>query len=298
MKHLSILLFVLFGLGNAQAQELNCTIRINSDQVQTQEQQVFADMEKAITQFMNTTKWTDVEFEEKERIKCDILITLNKGTSITNFGAIVQVKSIRPIFGTEYDSPLLTFFDNKWQFEYAPSQPLIFSENTYTTELTSLLAYYAYMVIGMDFDSFSEKGGSPYYQRALNILNNSQTSGKGGWTALGGDTRDRYWLITNINSPQFENFRIGLYQYHCLGMDLLTDKPQEARQQILDVLKALKIVRDQQPASVTINAFFDAKFLEIANLFSQADEATRIEASEILVQLDPANSAIYRKLAK
>ena len=299
MKNIFLLLvFALFLPISMYAQELECNIQINSDQVQTQEQQVFTDMQNAIQQFMNTTKWTDEEFEEHERIKCDILITLNKGTSITNFGAVVQIKSIRPVYGTTYESPVINFFDNKWAFTYAPSQPLIFSENTYSTELTSLLAYYAYMIIAIDFDSFSEKGGSPYYQRALNILNNSQTGGRPGWSAIGGDTRDRYWLITNLNSPQFEDFRKAIYKYHRLALDTMTENPEEARKEVLEVLQLIKKVRDQQPTSVTINAFFDAKSVEIANLFTQADEATRAKAVELLVQLDPANSAMYRKLNK
>lgn len=295
------LLFVVLSLmiSNAVvAQELNCTVKVNGDQVQTQERQVFTDMENAIQQFMNTQKWTDKEFEEEERIQCDILITLNKGSSIIDFGATVQIKSMRPIYGTEYESPLLSFFDNKWKFSYSPSQPLIFSENTYTTELTSLLAYYAYITIALDFDSFSQKGGNPYYERALNILNNSQSNGGAGWQGVGGDTRDRYWLVTNLNSPQFDDFRTGIYEYHRLAMDAFADDPDAARQQIVTVLKRMKRVRDQQPTSVTLNNFFDAKALEMANIFSRASDTMKQEAVDLLIGLDPTNAGVYRKILK
>jgi hypothetical protein len=295
-----LLVFFLVGFGNLEllAQELNCTIKINGDQVQTQERQVFTEMETAIQAFMNNTKWTEDEFTENEKIKCDILITLNKGNSITNFGAIVQIKSIRPIYGTNYDSPVLNFFDNNWVFTFAPSQPLIFAENSYSTELTSLLAYYAYLVIAMDYDTFSEKGGQPYYERALNIMNNAQTGGGKGWNGIGGDIRDRYWLVTNLRSPQFEPYRLSLYNYHRKALDFLVEKPLESREIALASLEKIKTVRDQQPTSVTLNAFFDAKSMELTNLFLQADQDTRTKASELLIQLDPTNAGVYRKLAK
>ena len=294
------LIFFLVGFGNVHlhAQELNCTVSINADLRQTQERQIFTEMETAIQAFLNNTKWTDDEFEENEKIKCDILITLGKGSSITNFGAIAQIKSLRPIYGTGYDSPILNFFDNNWSFTYAPSQPLIFAENSYSTELTSLLAYYAYLVIALDYDTFSEKGGQPYYERALNIMNNAQTGGGAGWNGIGGDIRDRYWLVTNLRSPQFEQYRLSLYNYHRKALDFLVEKPEEAREIALESLEKIQTVRNQQPTSVTLNAFFDAKFMELTNLFLQANPDTRAKASELLIQLDPTNSGIYRKLIK
>jgi len=299
MKNILLLICSLLSLSTLQAQELNCNVKVDGNQVQTQERQVFTDMENAIQQFMNTQKWTDLEFEEHERIQCDILITLDRGNSITNFSANVQVKSMRPIYGTEYASPLLNFVDNKWNFSYAPSEPLIFSENTYTTELTSLLAYYAYIVIALDFDTFSQKGGNPFLERALNIVNNSQANGGGGWQGVGGDTRDRYWLVTNLNSPQFDDFRLGIYEYHRLAMDTFTDDPESARSQIFQVLQRMKRVRDQQPTSVTLNNFFDAKSRELAYIFSAAaDDDMQQQASEMLISLDPTNASLYRKIVK
>ncbi|MGB0524408.1 MAG: DUF4835 family protein [Flammeovirgaceae bacterium] len=298
MRSLFVLLVCMLGATSVRAQELNCIVKVNGEQVQTQEQQVFTDMENAIQQFMNTQKWTDLELEDHEKIQCDILITLDKGNSITNFGASVQIKSMRPIYGTEYESPLLSFFDSKWRFSYSPAEPLIFAENTYTTELTSLLAYYAYIVIALDFDSFSQKGGNPYLERALNILNNSSASGGEGWAGVGGDTRDRYWLVTNLNSPQFDDYRLGIYEYHRLAMDTFTEDPDAARNQVIGVLQRMKRVRDQEPTSVTLNNFFDAKALELANIFSRSDEAMKQQAVDLLIGLDPTNASTYRKILK
>lgn len=288
----------LLAVTQVQAQELNCTLQINADQVQTQEQQIFSDMQQALQQFMNTTKWTDTEFEEEEKIKCDILITLDKGTSITDFNARVQVKSLRPVYGTDYETPILSFFDNNWSFRYTVGQPLIFAENTYSTELTSLMAFYAYIIIGLDFDTFSEKGGDPYFERALNIVNNSQNNGGKGWSGIGGDVRDRYWLSENLNSPQFEDFRKGLYTYHRLAMDNLTDDMEGGRTKILEVLQNIKEVQETQPTSVTLNSFFDAKSQELAQIFSRGDEAIQQQAVDLLIRLDPTNSNIYRKILR
>ena len=302
MKNYIIALFAILGIAWAetavQAQELDCTVQINSEQVQTQEKQVFDDMQRALQQFMNTTKWTDEEFEEEEKIKCDMLITLGKGNSITNFTATVQVKSLRPIYGTDYESPMLNFFDNNWVFTYNIGDPLIFAENTYSTELTSLMAFYAYIIIGMDFDTFSKQGGSPYYERARNIVNNSQNNGGKGWSNIGGDTRDRYWLSENLNSPQFEPFRDALYTYHRLVMDNFTEKEEEGREKLLTVLEDIAQVQSLQPTSVTLNAFFDAKAQELAQIFSRGDMEVRQAAVDILMKLDPTNSNVYRKVAR
>jgi hypothetical protein len=283
-------------LPKAKSQELLCNVKVNGERVQTQERQVFDEMEKAIQQFLNTTKWTELEVREEEKIKCDILITLERGTSITDFGAQVQIKSMRPVYGSDYDSPLLSFFDRNWKFSYSPSQPLIFSDNVYTSELTSLLAFYAYIIIALDADSFAMQGGTPYIDKAFNILNNAQATGGPGWRGVGGDTRDRYWLMENLNSPQFGDFRSGLYEYHRLGLDILTENPDQVRTDLLQILQRIKEVRDLQPTSVTINSFFDAKAAELANLYAQGDEAIRQQAMELLMQLDPTNSNIYRKI--
>jgi hypothetical protein len=279
----------------AMGQELNCNLLLNDERVQSQERQVFRDMQTAISQFMNTTKWTREEFREEERIKCNILITLRKSSTINNFQADVQVQSIRPVYGTDYETPILNYLDTKWSFTYAIDQPLIFAENTFTTELTSLLAFYAYIIIGLDFDTFSMLGGGPYYERALNIVNNSLQANNGpGWNPVG-DSRDRYWLSENLNSPQFIEFREGLYEYHRLALDEFDNDQDEARKKILLVLEKMERVRNLVPGSIVLNAFFDAKAPELIHIFSQGNMETRNRAIEILTRIDPTNTGNYRK---
>lgn len=281
----------------AGAQELRCTISINAEQVQIQDRQIFKTMETAITQFMNTTEWTKEKFKDEERIKCDFLITLGRNSTLNNYEAIVQIKSSRPVYGTDYESPMLNFLDSKWRFGYVEGDPLIFAENTYTTELTSLMAFYAYIIIAMDFDSFGDKAGNPYYERALNILNNSQQGGGAGWNSLG-DTRDRYWLLTNLNSPQFNDFREGLYLYHRQGLDQLDKKPEEARRKVLEALEKMQKSNASVSTSVVINSFFLTKGIELANLYADGPQDVRERAVELLVLLDAPNSSRYRRLLR
>ena len=199
---LCVFLLILFSF-ETFAQELNCRVIVNAQQVQTTERAVFAEMETEFAQFLNTTKWTPDDFEEEEVIKCNLVITISDMPSIGVFQASVQVLSSRPVYGTGYESVVMNFADRNWDFEYVQSQPLRFNENTFTDNITSMLAYYAYMIIGYDYDTFSELGGTPHYERAFRIVNNAQQSNYPGWQQFN-SVRNRYWLIENIQNPQLE----------------------------------------------------------------------------------------------
>ncbi len=292
-------IIALLGLQRiASAQELLCNVEVNAERVQSQERQIFEEMENAISEFMNTTKWTDDEFEETEKIKCNILIILGDQSTVNNFQANVQIQSSRPVYGTDYETTMLNFFDNKWGFSYNISQPLIFAENTFTTELTSLLAFYAYAIIGMDYDSFSKLGGNPYFERVRNIAANSEQQSSGrGWTAMS-DTRDRYWISENMNNTRFIEYREALYEYHRLGMDTFVDDPENARKVIFGALEKIEKVREALPTAVMVNSFFDSKAAELVNIFSQGDPALREQAIELLIRVDPTNANKYKKALK
>ncbi|MCS6832488.1 MAG: DUF4835 family protein [Flammeovirgaceae bacterium] len=288
-----------------EAQELSCQVIVNAERVQSQEKQVFTTLQQTIQQFVNSQKWTNDEFLKEERIKCNILLNLDKNTNLGEnfYHADTQIQSLRPVYGTDYETPVFSFFDlesgdkGKWQFVYSPAEPLIFSENTYTTELTSLLAYFSYLIIGMDYDTFAEMGGTPYYERALNILNNTQASGTSpGWRD--NDVRDRYWLVKSLLDPQFVPFRQALYQYHRKGLDIFAKKPDEARIEILSALEKILQVRKLQPLSVIINTFFVTKADELVHIFSQGDVQVRTQAAAILSEADVKNANRYRKMVK
>ncbi len=298
IERVILLAIAFFIFTNAiNAQELIWDVQINSEKVNSQEKQVFQKLQTGIQQFLNTQTWTEDEFGENEKIRCNLSIILDGESTINNIRGTAQVQSLRPTYGTDYETTLLNFFDRKWQFEYNINDPLIFSENTYSTELTSLLAYFSYIILGLDYDSFSKLGGTPYYERALNILNNAQANNGPGWGSIGGksDTRDRYWLIDNLNSGQFVPFREAMYEYHRLGLDLIEDKPKEARQSIYSALQKIENVQKIVPFSVTISSFLDTKSSELLNMYSFGDKQVGTDALELLIRIDPTNADQYRK---
>lgn len=293
MKLLRILIFSFAYLGiwvqSACAQELNCNVVVNADQVQTSERGVFKDMETALSQFMSTRKWTNDIFAPEERINCNMIITIDKMPSIGTFSATVQIQAARPIYNTNYESIIFNFADRDWQFEYVESQPLEFNENVFQNNLVSMLAYYAYLIIGMDYDSFEESKGTPHFQKAQNIVNNAQQSSRAGWDSFG-STRNRHWLVENLNNQQMEALRKGMYQYHRLALDTYDSTPEKSRTTILEVLKEMKKVKDRYPNSILIISFIDAKTDELINIFSEGSLQVRREAYDVLTKLDPTQS--------
>src|SRR5688572_10031147 len=187
-----ILLLLSFSIA-VRAQELNCTVTINSSQVQTSDRGIFRDMKTAVEQFMNSRKWSGDSYKAYEKINCNMLITITKMPSIGNFSASVQVQAARPVYNTNYSSLIFNFADRDWEFEYIESLPLEYNDNTYTSNLTSMLAMYAYVMLGIDADTFSELGGTQLFQRAMTVVNNAQQSARPGWQSIGSSNRSRYW---------------------------------------------------------------------------------------------------------
>ena len=294
LKNLLIFIISISPLA-AFSQELNCAVSINSTQIQTSDPGIFKDMENAIEQFMNGRKWTNDTYKPHEKILCNFLITITKMPAIGSFSATVQVQSARPVYNSTYTSLLFNFADREWEFEYIESMPLEYNDNTFTLNLTSMLAYYAYIMIGLDYDSFSELGGTPYFQRALMVVNNAQQSNLPGWQSIGSN-RNRYWMVENLNNPQMTELRKAIYNYHRLGLDTFETNPDESRQVILNGLREIKKVRDINPNSILVVSFFDAKGKEIANIFSDGNIQVRRQAYDIVTAIDPSNRTTYEKM--
>ncbi len=276
------------------AQELNFKVTVNADQIQTTDRTVFKDMERAFAQFLNTRKWTPDSYKNYERINCSIFLNISKMPSIGNFVASAQVTAARPVYGSNYETVLLNFADREWEFEYIESLPLEYNDNSYITNLTSMLAFYAYIVLGLDYDSFGEMGGNPYFQKALLVVNNAQPSNRPGWQALGSN-RSRYALIENLNNPQMTDLRKDLYKYHRLALDTYSKNPDESRTIILNILRDVKKVWTINPSSIFVVTFFDAKASELVNVFSEGNLTVRREAYDILTAIDPKRN-IYQKI--
>ena len=303
-KRLSILLslagWMLLGSQGLIAQELNCTVTIDASQLNTAqiaEKQVFVDMKDAIMQFMNTRKWTNDQFSTSERINCNIVLTLLQSPAIGIFQGTAQIQSSRPVYGTGYESVMMSFIDRELQFNYVQSQPMEFNENTFNSNLTSVLGFYAYVILAMDYDSFSKLGGSNLLQRAFTIATTAQDTAERGWKAFE-DTRNRYWLIENLLSQQMIPFRESLYTYHRLVLDEFNKDQDKSRAQLIDILTQIKQVNQVKPAAVLINTFFDTKADELISIFSEASPLDKQKAYNLLVEMDPTKTDKYRRITQ
>ena len=282
------------------AQELICNVVINDQAVQTQDRQVFKQLQQSISEFMNSKKWTSDTFEPHERIVCDILITLDNKSKPNDgvYQAVTQIQFSRIIYGTNYQSRMLNFLDNDFNFQYQENQPLIYVPNTSTDDLTSMLAFYAYVVLGMDYDSFAAFGGNVHYEEMWNLINRMQGRGNQGWSSSNNSKRTRYWLAENLNSPQMRDLREGLYLYHRQALDVFLTNPNEARQKILELLGKIQELNRINSNSVLIATFFNAKNDELFNMFSEAEGEILADAIKILPTVDPSHSSKYRKLGR
>jgi Domain of unknown function (DUF4835) len=277
------------------AQELNCQVQIVSQQIEGTDKRVFDVLKSSIVEFMNSRKWTSDVFKNNERIDCNILINITKRIAIDEFEGTVEIQSRRPVYKASYNSLLFNFNDNDFHFKYQEGQPLDFIENTYTSNLTSVLAYYAYLIIGLDYDSFSLKGGTPYLQKALAVDNNAQGSSETGWKAFDG-TKNRYWIINNLLDATFIPIREAMYKYHRLGLDVMVSDQVGARKAILESLENLKQIHEIKPLSFSMQVFFNAKADEIINIFSSATTDEKSKVLEIVNLIDPTNSNKYQKI--
>ncbi|MBL7870404.1 MAG: DUF4835 family protein [Cyclobacteriaceae bacterium] len=294
MRNYLVFSFIYSAFTLSFAQELNFKITVNADQIQTSDRAVFKDMERALANFLNTRKWTGDSFKNYEKINCTLFLNISKMPSIGNFVANMQITVARPVFNSNYETVLFNFADREWEFEYIESLPLEYNDNTYMTNLTSMLAYYAYIVLAMDYDSFSELGGNMFVQKALTVVNNAQSSNRVGWAALGSN-RNRYSLVADLNNQQMIELRKNTYRYHRLALDVFDKSPDESRKVILEILRNVKKVWTTYPNSIAIISFFDAKSNELVNIFSQGDLSVRREVYDILTTIDPKRN-IYQKI--
>jgi len=294
VRKLIFILFI-FVIKTSFSQELNCKVQVLSQSIQGTDKRVFETLQTAIYEFMNNRKWTNDVFKINERIDCSILINITERISTEEFKATLQIQARRPVFKSSYNTVLLNNNDNDFQFKYQEGQPLEFTENTHLSNLTSVLAFYAYFMIGLDYDSFSLDGGTPYFQKALAIVNNAQSSSDLGWKAFDG-SKNRYWLINNMLDASFVSLRECMYKYHRLGLDVMVDNKESGRAEILESLEELKNVHQIKPLSYSLQVFFIAKSDEIINIFSGAFSDEKAKIVNLLNEIDPTNSNKYQKI--
>lgn len=277
---------------SALAQELNCSVTIIAPQIANVEASRIENIESSIQEFMNGRRWTEDFYDLDERIECSMQITINEAPSQTTFRGSIQIQSSRPVYNSDYKTPVFTVNDNDFTFTFADNQIIQWSNDQHRDNLSSVLAYYAYIIIGSDYDSFSAQGGTDYYLQAQTIVANAQNAGESGWRASEGQ-RNRFWLVENILSQTFAPLRNCLYRYHRHGFDKLYSDATSGRNEIIEGLLGLNEVHKVRPASYNIQLFFVAKSDEIINLFKAAPAEEKERLISLLRLLDPANIQKY-----
>lgn len=293
---LSICCLLAIGL---EAQELNCTVTINSDKIEGSNKSVFETLRQTITEYMNNNRWTNMTFAESEKIECSMMIIVNS-VSDNLYNCEMQLQSKRPVYNTTYTTPLLNFKDNNFIFTYQEYDRIEYQQNTFTTNLTAMLAYYVYLIIGHDCDSYQRLGGTPYFQACEDIVSACQSASMDatelkGWKAFDSN-RNRYALINNLMDEAFKKYREYYYTYHRLGLDMMTANVANARATIAEGLPVLRDANRARPATYIINTFLDAKADELTNIFSKATDKEKKAAYEILMDIDPTRQATYDRI--
>jgi hypothetical protein len=293
-----LLYILIFGFTiNLNAQELLCNVRVNSSQVQTSDRKIFQTMQTSIYEFVNNKKWTTTNVQNEERIECTIMINISKQISNDEFEGSLQIQSTRPIFGTSYKSTLFNYLDNNFKFKYEAYQSLEFSDVTHMSNLTSVLAFYVNIILGLDFASFSEDSGYEYFNIAQRIVSNAQNTPEPGWKAFESD-KNRYWLAQDLMDQRYSDFHMCMYRYHRVGLDKLAEEPDDARYEITEALESLKSIYRKNPSAFILKIFFDAKSDEIINIYSEAFPNEKVRIAKTLVEIDPSNSTSYQAITQ
>lgn len=296
MKLFLYLIAMFFSCVTLTAQELKCNLQINSDKIQGTNKSVFTTLQKSATEFLNNRRWTDWAYEENERIECNVNIIINSVDG-DNFSAEMVVQSRRPVYGASYTTNLLNFKDAAFSFTYREFDPLEFNPTSLSSNFTAVLAYYAYIIIGFDMDSFARMGGNSCFQAAESIVTQAQSSDWQGWKAFEND-RNRYAVISNIMDEAFKKYREYFFEYHRLGLDEMSVNATNGRAKIASGLPILRDAYRSRPNAVVISAFLDAKNDELINIFKQGTNEEKEQAVDVLTSINPSLTTRYEQILK
>jgi hypothetical protein len=297
-KYLLIVILIIIP-GSVFSQELNCNVQVSAQKIQGSNRQMFENMQRDIYEFMNNTVWTNNVFSYSERIDCNILINITNQLSADEFNGTIQVQLKRPVFNTTYSSTVLNFTDNNFKFRYVEFQPLEFDPTTYRSSLVSVLGYYAYLILGFDYDSFAPEGGTEFFQMAEKIVLNAQNAPEMGWKPYDGSrNRNRYWLVKNILDKEYEGVRQFIYEYYINGLDKMESKVAEARTSMVESLKLVQEVyrKKPDPFMYLVQVVMETKSDELINVYSEAFPEEKSRVVQILTEIDPANKSKYEKI--
>jgi hypothetical protein len=300
-----VVLFFLFItlVRMASAQELQARLSVLSNKVGTQvDKKVFQTLQAALTTFLNNRKWTADTYLPQEKIQCNFLVSIDQVIGEHIYKASLTIQAARPVYNTEYQSPLISFQDNDLVFRYVEFQPIEFNENRIqgadpmVANLAAVLAYYVNIILGLDYDSFSPRGGDPYFQRAQNIVNNAPESRDiTGWKTFDG-IRNRYRLTENFTDNRFSSIHEAIYSYYRQGLDLFYENEEQGRTGILNALKALNTLNQENPNTMAVQMFFQGRSTELVKVFSKGEATVKSQARDLLSRLDISNAAAYKEI--
>ncbi|MGB4655444.1 MAG: DUF4835 family protein [Bacteroidales bacterium] len=296
-KTLKILLIIFLLPVTLVGQEFMIHVSVNSRQVDGTERKVFQTLQQDLYEFVNSRNWTNHQFKPEERIEGSISITIDERISGDQFKGRINVMSKRPVYKSSYYTTLLNIQDKDFEFKYIEYEPLEYIENTFTSNLTGVVSYYLYIILGFDFDTFSPYGGTPYFEKARNIVNaaqNSNEAGKG-WKAFEG-IRNRYWLVENLLNSSHNKIRSGLYKYHLEGLDIMSENIELGRGAVNEFMEDLQETNRSKQGLYSVQVVLDAKRDEIINIYSEAPPMDKSRAVNILKEIDPANTSRYQQI--
>lgn len=295
MQRYFIILLFLLSFNAVNSQELNCKVTVNASQISGSNKQLFTSLEKAVTDFMNNTKWTNKNFKSQEKIKAVIVLNINEQTGGNKFSGSIQLQAVRPTFNATYQTPILNYNDDDVEFVYEEFQPLIYNETSYQSNLTSLLSFYAYVILGFDQDSFALKGGDEYFKKAEQILLIAQQGGRKGWNSLDGNT-SRFQLIDNVLNAMYKNFRSMMYEYHIKGLDIMSKDQPKAKKNIANAIIKLKGIYSRRPSAFLLRIFLDTKSDEIESIFKDGAKIDTRDLREMLMRVYPSKNESWNKI--
>lgn len=297
MKKLFTFLLFCLTLLLASAQDFQCQLSINSQKISGSNREKFNGLQQDLYKFVNDRKWCQYKLKTNERIECAIMINLDK-MSGSQYTGTMTIQLQRPVYNTNYKTTVLNFQDKSVEFTYEEGAPLEYAENSNLSQLTSLIAFYLNLFLGVDFDTFSQNGGAPYYSIAQNIVNLNQNVSEPGWKSFETGQRNRYWIVENLTNATYSKIHDFLYKYHRLGLDVMSESVDVGRASILDALRDLQKVNAQKSNIYIVQLMILAKSDEIVNIFSEAPAMEKNEVIKLMKQLDPANSSKYNAINK
>ncbi|MBT8219956.1 MAG: DUF4835 family protein [Bacteroidia bacterium] len=298
-KYISVVVLICFCF-QSNAQELDFTVQINTPKLQTADPKVFESLERYMIEFINNRDWIEDEFQSDEKIRGSIQLTITEEISENSFRGEIAIQANRPVYGTTYETSLLNHVDKDVQFSFEQYEPLIYTPNVFNDNLTSLLSFYVFVIIGMDYDTFSPYGGNPYYQAALEIVNNippSVAASAKGWRSLDGN-RNRFWIIDNLLNPKIKTYRRAMYDYHRQGLDIMGNDVETGKATILTAISSLEEMNRSYPNSMILQMFSNTKAEEIIEIFKVASREQKSKITQVMTKLDASHASKYRTIGR